>query len=102
MSSDTYICIPCRFVTKSVWGANCPKCREPMKNMGTHWRAPKKSNERAWRLIEQGKYLWDEKAVARADGDSVWGLIHNLAPRLRTQFVLRNRHRSIKKIKGQF
>jgi hypothetical protein len=30
------------------------------------WRQPKKSNKKAWKLIESGDIWWDKKAIDRA------------------------------------
>ncbi|GEM_PF-2182531 len=31
--------------------------------MPTTWRAPRRDNDRAWALIEAGRWLWDRRAV---------------------------------------
>jgi hypothetical protein len=70
-ASRTYCCIPCRRVSKAeIWSKNagmssyiCPKCRLPMKSMGTRWSPPKKNNYGAWRAIANGDFLWDKKRV---------------------------------------
>ena len=67
-SRSTFLCIPCRRVGKD--SAYCPTCGEPMLNMGSRWRPPKKNNERAWKQIEQKRYLWDEAAVAKTAAKS--------------------------------
>lgn len=36
-----------------------------MLYMGKRWRCPKKNNTKAWKLIEAGQYLWDEKSLAK-------------------------------------
>ena len=33
--------------------------------MGTRWCAPKKNNNRAWKRIERGEYMWDRRKVRR-------------------------------------
>lgn len=54
----------------------CPECREvaPVIISCSHankiwvtskWRAPKKTDDRAWRQIAEGQIFWDEGAVAR-------------------------------------
>jgi hypothetical protein len=79
--ASTYICPEHRYVTKSndyssyLEGSrlsiqksfNCPTCREPLIDMGTKWRAPKKKNDKAWHMIEAGFPLWDKKAVDKQD-----------------------------------
>jgi tRNA(Ile2) C34 agmatinyltransferase TiaS len=66
-NSRTFLCAPCRRVAKRNWFISgetpvCPSCREPMRNMGTRWRAPGRLNRRAWAAIDRGEYLWDRKA----------------------------------------
>lgn len=34
-------------------------------HMGYRWRAPKKNNDKAWKMIAEGQYLWDAKALAK-------------------------------------
>jgi hypothetical protein len=36
-----------------------------MMNMGKHWSAPKKNNDRAWRRIARGEVLWNRRKVRR-------------------------------------
>ena len=36
---------------------HCPKCREPLVNMGKNFRPPRKNNDREWRRIETGRML---------------------------------------------
>lgn len=35
--------------------------------MSPRWRAPKKTNDRAWKMIQNGEFLWDKKAIARKE-----------------------------------
>lgn len=64
MNRHTYICVPCRYVAKSRGsGRTCPRCGAALRHMGYWWRPPKKGDDRAWRNIERGLYLWDEKAL---------------------------------------
>jgi hypothetical protein len=37
-----------------------------MKNMGKHWRAPKKNNKKAWQRVASGDILWDDRAKQRS------------------------------------
>ena len=61
-TNHTYLCVSCRWVHKA-YGL-CPKCGESMRDMGYRWRAPKRTNLKAWRLIEAGDFMWDKKAIA--------------------------------------
>lgn len=60
--ASKYVCIECRHV-----GNN--KCHKHDDNVmvSWRWRGPKKNNLIAWRRISQGEWLWDRKAVARAE-----------------------------------
>ena len=74
--SDTMLCVKDRQVWKmftpgllAPWikansSANCPTCGGEGKNMGDRWRAPRKSNEAAWKRIEAGDFLWDKTVKA--------------------------------------
>ena len=59
-----YVCIPCREVYP---GGRCRRCGSPTKLARAHggWAPPKKNNDRAWRMIEKGDWLWDKKRVTR-------------------------------------
>lgn len=78
-SAQTMICIPCRGVYSNTDSFSfsggmstiiCPNCRKPLKGMFYNWRAPKKNNDEAWKLIAAGDYYWDKKHVdSRAKRD---------------------------------
>lgn len=59
MQNGTYVCLNgCRLSFKGM--STCPKCRQSMFSAGTRWRAPRKSNVKAWRRIETAKYaVWN-------------------------------------------
>ena len=59
MQNSTYVCLNgCRLSFKAM--STCPKCRQQMFCTGTRWRAPRKSNVKAWRRIETAKYaVWN-------------------------------------------
>jgi len=57
----THVCVPCRNVIG--WGP-CPECGEP-RVLKNRWSAPRKNNDRAWKRIEKGEWLWDRRRVRR-------------------------------------
>lgn len=59
-SNSKYVCVPCRLVFKQTH--ICPTCGESMKYVHPDWRAPKRNNNRAWRRVEKGEWLWDRRA----------------------------------------
>ena len=59
----THVCIPCRNVIG--WGL-CPECGGERVTVA-RWSAPKKNNDRAWKRIEKGEWLWDRRRVRRAE-----------------------------------
>jgi hypothetical protein len=71
--SDTMLCVKDRQVWKvytpgltAPWikahsSTRCVICGEKGRSMGDRWRAPKQSNEAAWKRIEAGDFLWDKK-----------------------------------------
>lgn len=63
MNKRTHLCAPCRVVDKYLY--TCPRCGGSMLDMGTRWRAPKKSNKRAWARVDKGDYWWDDRALAK-------------------------------------
>jgi hypothetical protein len=65
--SSKYVCVKHRTVDK-------PCCDTEKVVVSYRWRAPKKRDERAWRRIEQGNWLWENKVSWRdADADrSAW------------------------------
>lgn len=69
------VCVPCRFAAKQTW--KCPHCGLEMAYAGRKWRAPKKNNDRAWKMIAAGDWLWDKmaidsKAVKQKNGNERW------------------------------
>lgn len=52
MQRTTHICIACRQVARASGLAACPICRNPMKDMGMRWEAPKKRDDVAWAKLE--------------------------------------------------
>jgi hypothetical protein len=63
MQSCTYVCVPCRLAMKSM--SVCSNCHNPAEFCGYRWRAPKRTNDRAWKMIESGDFMWDKKAIAK-------------------------------------
>jgi hypothetical protein len=64
-SNSQFICIPCRQVFRQT--DKCPNCGGAMALRHHKWRAPRKTNRKAWKLIEQGDWLWDKRAVAEKE-----------------------------------
>jgi hypothetical protein len=52
-NSHTFVCVPCRVtVRRSEFGsAICAHCHVPMRNVGDKWRAPKKTDKKAWEAL---------------------------------------------------
>lgn len=48
MSRKKFWCQPCDYVCKARWFAVCPKCGEPMRDMGPKWRVGKKGKRQDW------------------------------------------------------
>lgn len=48
--SSKYVCFTCRLCFHGTHV--CPRCREDMKYVGTHFRAPRKNDRRAWKILE--------------------------------------------------
>lgn len=51
------VCFPCRYTTKAMHGANvhgrrCPNCRVTLRDCGKHFKAPKRTDDARWRVIE--------------------------------------------------
>ncbi len=74
-SSLVIVCVPCRMVKRVqdfYFEPVCPSCMEPMKKMW-RWSPPKKTNNRAWKRIERGDWMWDHRRVRRVrDGKTSW------------------------------
>ncbi len=62
LQSQTYACVICRIAQKR--SSHCSRGHE-MVWMGRFWRAPKKTNIKAWQRVAQGDKLWDDKAIER-------------------------------------
>ena len=63
----------------------CTTCRTSFKGastcghdgvmyMSSKWRAPKKSDDKAWKRIEAGDIWWDKKALSKATAIDLWHL----------------------------
>jgi hypothetical protein len=57
MQNSTYLCPKDRKVMKG--HSICPTCGLSAVGMGRSWRAPKLTNEAAWRRVQSGDYLWE-------------------------------------------
>lgn len=55
-----FVCAEHRFA--SHWNP-CP-CGKDI-SMSPRWRAPKKTNDKAWKMIQSGDFLWDKRAKRR-------------------------------------
>ena len=64
-----YVCIPCRDV-RPFSVESCIYCKGPVITQSWRWRAPRKTNDKAWKRIEAGDWLW-EKPKAKASDRSV-------------------------------
>jgi hypothetical protein len=63
LHSGPRVCIKDRKVWK---GFNlCPTCGGMGIEMGPKWRCPKLNDDKAWSLIEDGIFWWDQKAIAK-------------------------------------
>jgi len=63
MPSNHYVhvCIPCR---NTVGYGLCQFCGAE-RIVKARWSAPTKNNDRAWKRIENGEWLWDRRRVRR-------------------------------------
>lgn len=62
LQSQTYACVICRIAQKR--NPHCSRGHD-MVWMGRFWRAPKKTNIKAWQRVALGDKLWDDKAIER-------------------------------------
>lgn len=65
--NTTAVCVPCRYARKGY--GPCERCGGPMQYPGRKWSAPKSNNDRAWKRIENGEWLWDRRRVRRVRSD---------------------------------
>ena len=71
-SNATYVCVPCRRTAKAAGGSpSCQSCAAPMVSAGTRWRPPARGNDRAWALVEQGRFLTERAPMG---AHRRWGL----------------------------
>ncbi len=50
-----FACFSCRLCFHRARGADsldCPSCRQPMSEMGSHFRAPRRDDRKAWRILQ--------------------------------------------------
>ena len=57
------VCVPCRDVSAA---DPCVKCGEATVRAPYKWSPPRKNNDRAWKRIAKGEWLWDRRRVYRA------------------------------------
>lgn len=56
------VCVPCREVGQTT---NCLTCGRETITVSARWRAPRKTNDRAWKRIERGEILWDRNHIEK-------------------------------------
>jgi len=61
VSTSPNICITCRGVNKH----NVSSCPGEFVRMSYRWRAPKKSNNKAWNMVANGDVWWDKRHITR-------------------------------------
>lgn len=54
------VCVSCRTIN------NTPPCAHEKETCHHKWRAPKRSNDRAWKRIAAGDWLWDDTSIRRS------------------------------------
>ena len=54
------VCVTCRVVTQGAI-----HCDHTLTTVGPNWRASRRTNDRAWKRIEAGDWLWDHDALGR-------------------------------------
>ena len=57
------VCTPCRRVKSD--GHICESCGNEMLTAPGDWAAPRKNDDKAWKEIEKGNWLWDTSRVDR-------------------------------------
>jgi hypothetical protein len=83
------VCIKHRWV--SHWDA-CPTCGNVDRIFHSKWRAPKKTNDLAWKRIANGERDWDRKAVSKKSRrwnermDLYWELLKRRNPKANPKF----------------
>jgi len=92
LQAQTYACIECRIAQKR--NPHCPRGHD-MVWMGRFWRAPKKTNIKAWNRVAQGDKLWDDRAIERKAKREA---TKRHAQDNFQKFRQRNKHKSIKEI----
>ena len=55
MPHSKHVCVHCRSVNKP--------CAHEKILLGYRWRPPKKTNNVAWKRIENGEWFWDRKHI---------------------------------------
>lgn len=58
-----YVCIKCREISLT---DQCLRCGGEATLVHSKWRPPKKHNDKAWKLIEKGEWLWDVRHIDRS------------------------------------
>jgi hypothetical protein len=77
-SNNPNVCVPCRYVARQT--SRCPHCGAEMVYKRYTWRAPRKTNDAAWKRIEAGHWNWDE-TVSRTNREQRRGPFHERFPR---------------------
>ena len=69
MTATRHVCQACRQTVSISANADavvCVLCGGPVTLASSKWRAPRKTNDAAWRRVSAGVWLWDQRAVERA------------------------------------
>jgi hypothetical protein len=65
-----YVCIACRTISKT--SSTCVECQQPTWILHHKWRAPKRTNDRAWKRIAAGDWLWELPKKLSTEATVVW------------------------------
>lgn len=79
-----HVCIGCRKVD---FHPECPQCGKETVLVGHRWRPPKKNNDRAWKLIANGEWLWDTRHVNRVAANDAYRKWVKQAKRKRSKWM---------------
>lgn len=86
-ASHKTVCVPCRLVWKTGrtgWALStrgrvsvgpatvCSQCGAPTQKVSYKWRPPKKSNDKAWKRVAAGDWLWEVNQTDKRSSDAAY------------------------------
>ena len=72
-----YVCAECREINKP--------CNHETIRVGSNWSAPRKTNDKAWKLIASGDIWWNKRRIDRPLRQRKVKVVHHTNPETKSR-----------------